>query len=68
MFFSNIFEKQIPFTTYLGAVRPWAAGLFIGIEGSIVRDSALMYLTSVVTTRIGVELVVIQGNYLIQLR
>ena len=39
-----------------GLVRPRAAGLLIGIECSRVRDSTWMYLTSFVTTRIGVEL------------
>ena len=36
-------------------VRPGAAGLLIDIECSRVRDSSWMYLTSFVTTRIGVE-------------
>ena len=48
-------------------VRPGAAGLLIGIECSSVRDSSWIYLTSLVTTRIGVELAVVQGNYLIVL-
>jgi hypothetical protein len=39
-----------------GLVRPGAAGLLIGIECSRVRDSSWMYLTFLVTTRIGVEL------------
>ena len=43
-----------------GLVRPRAAGLLIGIEFSRVRDSAWMYLTSFVTTRIGVELAAVQ--------
>jgi len=47
-----------------GLVRPGAAGLLVGIECSRVRDSAWMYLTSFVTTRIGVELAAVQGNYL----
>ena len=38
-----------------GLVRPRTAGLLIGIECSRVRDSAWMYLTSFVTTRIGVQ-------------
>ena len=42
-----------------GLVRLGAAGLLIGIECSRVRDSAWMYLTSFITTRIGVELVVV---------
>ena len=44
-------------------VRPGTAGLLIGIECSRVRDSTWMYLTSLVTTRIGVELAAVQGNY-----
>ena len=39
-----------------GLVRPEAAGLLIGIEYSRIRDNSWMYLTSLVTTRIGVEL------------
>ena len=46
-----------------GLVRPGVAGLLIGIECSRVRDSSWMYLTSFVTTRIGVELATVQGNY-----
>ena len=42
-----------------GFVRPGAAGLLIGIECSRVRDSSWMYLTTLVTTRIGVELVAV---------
>ena len=42
------------------AVRPGAAGLLIGIECSRVRDSSWMYLTSFVTTWIGVELAAVQ--------
>ena len=41
-------------------VRPVAAGLLIGIEYSRVRDSSWMYLTSLVTIRIGVELAAVQ--------
>ena len=41
-------------------VRPGVAGLLIGIECSRVRDSSWMYLTSLVTTRIGVVLAVVQ--------
>ena len=41
-------------------VRPRAAGLLIGIECSRVRDSSWIYLTSLVTTRIGVELAAVQ--------
>ena len=37
-------------------VRPGTAGLLIGIECSRVRHSSWMYLTFLVTTRIGVEL------------
>jgi len=43
-----------------GLVRPGAAGLLIDIECSRVRDSSWMYLTSFVTTRIGVELAAVQ--------
>ena len=43
-----------------GLVRPGVAGLLIGIECSRVRDSSWMYLTSLVTTRLGVELTTIQ--------
>ena len=35
----------------------------IGIDCSKVRDSAWMYLTSLVTTRKGIGLVAVQGNY-----
>ena len=44
-------------------VRPGAAGLLIGIECSRVRDMTWKYLTSLVTTRIGVELAIVQENY-----
>ena len=44
-------------------VRPGATGLLIDIECSRVRDSSWMYLTSLVTIRIGVELAAVQGNY-----
>ena len=47
----------LPRSTY---VRTGAAGLLIGIESSRVRDSSWMYLTSLVTTRIGIELAAIQ--------
>ena len=43
-----------------GLVRPGAAGLLIGIECSRVRDSSWMYLTSLVTTQIGIELAAVQ--------
>ena len=43
-----------------GLVRPGAAGLLIGIECSRVSDSSWMYLTSLVTIRIGVELAAVQ--------
>ena len=42
------------------SVRPGAAGLLIGIECFRVRDSSWMYLTSLVTTRIGIELAEVQ--------
>ena len=45
-----------------GLVRSGAAGVLIVIECSRVRDSTWMYLTSLVTTRIGKELAVVQGK------
>ena len=41
-------------------VRPGTAGLLIDIECSRVRDSTWMNLTSLVTTRIGIELAAVQ--------
>ena len=41
-------------------VRPETAGLLIDIEYSRVRDSSWIYLTSFVTTRIGIELAAVQ--------
>ena len=46
-----------------GLVRPGAAGLLIGIKCFRISDSSWMYLTSLVTTRKGVELAAVQGNY-----
>ena len=46
-----------------GLVRPGTAGLLIGIECSRVRDSTWMYLTSFVTTLIGVVVAAVPGNY-----
>ena len=43
-----------------GLVRPRATGLIIGIECSRVGDSSWMYLTSLVTIRIGIGLAVVQ--------
>ena len=43
-----------------GLVRPGVAGLLIGIECSRERDSLWMYLTSLVTTQLGVELAAVQ--------
>jgi hypothetical protein len=43
-----------------GLVRPGAAGLLIGIECSRVRDSLWMYLTSLITTQLGIELAAVQ--------
>ena len=43
-----------------GLVRPETVGLFIGIECSRVMDSSWMYLTSLVTTRIGIEIAAVQ--------
>jgi len=45
-------------------VRPGAAGLLIGIECSRVWDSSWMYLTSLVTIRIGVGLAAVQRKLL----
>ena len=42
------------------AVRPRAVGLLIGIECSRIRDNSWMYLTSLVTIRIGVVLAAVQ--------
>ena len=44
-------------------VRPGAAGLLIDIQCSRVRNITWMYFTSLVTTRIGVELAAVQRNY-----
>ena len=41
-------------------VRPGAAELLTDIEYYRVRDSSWMYLTSLVTTRIGIELATVQ--------
>ena len=46
-----------------GLVRPGIAGLLTGIRCSRERDSSWMYLTSFVTTRIGIVLAAVQGNY-----
>jgi hypothetical protein len=43
-----------------GLIRPGTTGLLIDIECSRVRDSSWMYLTSFVTTRIGVGLPAVQ--------
>ena len=43
-----------------GLVRVGATGLLIGIECSRVRDCSWMYLTSLITTRIGVELTAVR--------
>jgi len=47
-----------------GLVRPGAARLLIGLECSRVRNISWMYLTSFVTTRIGVELATVQRKLL----
>ena len=44
-------------------VRPGAAGLLTGVEHSRVGSSTWLCPTSFVSTRIGVELVDVQGNY-----
>ena len=46
------------------SVRPGAAGLLIGLECSRLRYSSWMYLTPLVTTRIGLELAVVQRKLL----
>ena len=46
--------------TIRGLVRPGTAGLLIDIECSRVRDRPWMYLTSFITTRIGIELAAVQ--------
>ena len=43
-----------------GLVKPGTVGLLIDIECSRVRDNSWMYLTSFVTTRIGIELAAVQ--------
>ena len=49
--------------TFAGVgVRPGAAELLIGIECFRVRDSSWMYLISLITTRIGVELAAVQNK------
>ena len=45
-------------------IRPGAIGLLIGIECSRVRDRPWMYLTSFITTRIGIELAAVQRKLL----
>ena len=46
-----------------GVVRPGTAGLLTGVEYSRVGSSTWICPTSLVSTRIGVELVEVQGNY-----
>ena len=58
--FTTLLRLDATFTT---AVRPGTARLLTGIEYSRVRDSSWMYLTSFVTTLIGVVLAAVQGNY-----
>ena len=75
MFLLEILKDVSPITRRLqdsatkssGLVRPGAAGVLIGIEYSRVSDTAWMYLTSFITTRIGVELATVQQNYPIML-
>ena len=47
---------------WASSVRPGAVGLLIGIKCSRVRNISWMYLTSFVTTRIGVELAAVQSK------
>ena len=49
---------------HVPTVRPEAAGLFIGIECSKIRDSSWIYLISLITTRIGIELAAVQRKLL----
>ena len=58
---------RTPLRRARGLVTPGAAGLLTGVECSRVRDSSWIYHTSFVTTRIGVELAVVRGNYSIRL-
>src|SRR6185312_15816402 len=54
-------EKTLrDFSVPSAAVRPGTVGLLIDIECSRVRDSSWMYLTSFVTTQIGIELAAVQ--------
>ena len=58
---SNVEEEDLSSgAVKTSGVRPGAAGLLIGIECSRVRDSSCMYLTSLVTTQIGVELAAVR--------
>ena len=56
----DLLREDAPKPGKAGCVRPGAAGLLIGIECSRVMDSSWMYLTSLVTIRIGVELAAVQ--------
>ena len=44
----------------MGTVGPGTAGLLIASECSKIRDNSWMYVNSLVTTRIGVELAAVQ--------
>ena len=60
IFFAQKYQTQMgTLVVCADVVRPGAAGLLIGIECFSVRDSAWMYFTSFVTTRICVELAVV---------
>ena len=60
IYIDDVLVKSKGYQEHLANVRPGAAGLLIGIECSRVRDSSWMYLTSFVTTRIGVGLAAVQ--------
>ena len=53
-------EQLLQMLQQVKGVRPGAARLLIDIECSRVRNSSWMYLTSLVTTRICVELAAVQ--------
>ena len=53
-------HDKAPMASRQAAVRPGVVGLFIGIECSRVRDRPWMYLTSLGTTRLGIELATVQ--------
>ena len=54
------FQIELQTDSKIQIVRLGTAGLLIDIECSRVRDSSWMYLTSFVTTRIGIELAAVR--------